>query len=58
MRKYSNLLIWFAVLVAVVILFQAFGPQTNKPAVYNINQFIKAVQSKQVASATVLDTSR
>jgi cell division protease FtsH len=58
MRKYSNLLIWFAVLVAVVILFQAFGPQAPKPAVYNINQFIKAVQTKQVTSATILDTSR
>ncbi len=58
MRKYSNLLIWFAVLVAVVILFQAFGPQTDKPLAYNMNQFIKAVQTKQVVSATVLDSIR
>ena len=58
MRKYSNLLIWFAVLVAVVILFQAFGPQAEKPAVYNMNQFIKAVETKQLRSAVILDGIR
>ncbi len=56
MRKYSNLIIWFIVLVAVVILFQTLGPQTEKPKVMNLNQFISAVEKKQVKDATIYDS--
>ncbi|MFA5867914.1 MAG: ATP-dependent zinc metalloprotease FtsH [Actinomycetota bacterium] len=56
MRKYSNLIIWFIVLVAVVILFQTLGPQTEKPKVMNLNQFISAVEKKQVKAATIYDS--
>ncbi len=56
MRKYTNLIIWFVVLVAVVILFQTLGPQAPKPKVFNMNQLIKAVETKQVKDATVYDS--
>jgi len=56
LRKYSNLIIWFIVLVAVVILFQTLGPQTEKPKVMNLNQFISAVEKKQVKAATIYDS--
>lgn len=56
MRKYSNLIVWFIVLVAVVILFQMLGPQTDKPKVMNLNQFISAVEKKNVKEATIYDS--
>jgi cell division protease FtsH len=56
LRKYSNLIVWFIVLVAVVVLFQMLGPQTAKPKVMNLNQFISAVEKKQVKDATIYDS--
>jgi cell division protease FtsH len=56
LRKYSNLIVWFIVLVAVVILFQTLGPQTEKTKVMNFNEFITAVEKKQVKEATIYDS--
>ncbi|MFH1736424.1 MAG: ATP-dependent zinc metalloprotease FtsH [Actinomycetota bacterium] len=58
MRKYSNLIIWFIVLVAIVVLFNTLGPQAAQPKAFTMNEFVKQVKAKQVKEATVYDTAR
>ena len=58
MRKYSNLIIWFVVLIAIVVLFNTLGPQAPQPKAYTMNEFVKQVKAKQVKEATVYDTAR
>ena len=58
MRKYSSLIIWFIVLVAIVVLFNTLGPQPAQPKTFTINEFVKQVKAKQVKEAMVYDTAR
>ena len=58
MRKYSNLIIWFIVLVAIVVLFNTLGPQAAQPKAFTMNEFVKQVKTKQIKEATVYDTAR
>ena len=58
MRKYSSLIIWFIVLVAIVVLFNTLGPQAEQPKTFTMNEFVKQVKAKQVKEAMVYDTAR
>lgn len=55
MKRYINLIVWFLVIVAVVVLFQFFIPKQEKTKELTFNQFVTAVQQKKVKEVKVFD---
>ncbi len=55
MKRYINLLVWFLVIVAIVVLFQFLIPKQETIKKLTLNQFVTAVEQKKVKEVKVFD---
>jgi len=55
LKRYINLLVWFLVIVAIVVLFQFLIPKQETIKKLTLNQFVTAVEQKKVKEVKVFD---
>lgn len=58
MKKYMNVIIWFVVIVAVVLLFQMLLPKSEQVKTLTLNQLVKNVETRKIKDAKILDSEQ